>query len=207
MDLNFSYFRLTGRDGHWSGLAKKLHNANIESRINEQGRLYGIWAPMFGFSYNQLALMAVSKSASNEYAEGIRKHLLSVDGVQAVVLRSLEPTARPKSDDPPTKPGMYVNRWMRFNTSDIDEVVEISNQAWGPWENAFDSEIQGLFREKDSSDGQTWLLLKTWYPNFAVWHETRSVEKAGDAGPKFRRRSELTQASEAHALELVILKP
>lgn len=203
MDLRFDYFRVSSRDRHWTGLAHRLQDPDIKNRLFEEGRLYGIWAPIFGFSYNQLVLMVSSSRGTDKNADNIRKHLLAVEKVENVILRSFEPTALPKNDEPPNKPGLYINRWMRFKNSDIDEVVDVSSRAWGPFESAFDAEVQGFFRETTSTDGQTWILLKTWYPHFSAWHESRSVEKAGDAGPKFKRRAELTQASEAQALQLV----
>ena len=95
---------------------------------------------------------------------------------------------------------------MRFKDLDIEEVVAVSSQAWDAFEAAFDAKVQGFFRETTSNNGQTWILLKTWYPHFSAWHDSRSVEKAGDSGAKFRRRAELTQASMAQAMELVSLR-
>jgi len=207
MEMRFDYYRLTGSHRHWRGLAHKLRDIKFESRINEQGRLYGIWAPVFGLSYNQLVIMASSEQGTDKNAEELRKYFLELDGVEDVNFRSFEPTALPKNDEPITKPGLYINRWMRFRNSDIEEVVMVSSQAWDAFETAFDAKVQGFFRETSSTQGQTWILLKTWYPNFSAWHESRSVEKAGGSGVKFQRRAELTQASMAQAMELVTLRP
>jgi len=96
--------------------------------------------------------------------------------------------------------GIYVLRWFDVRNRDVDEIVRLSDEAWTPFEEGFDSEIRGLFAECDRSNDQGKMLLLTWYQNLSVWEASRQPSK--EAKDRFRRRHDLTIETIAIATRL-----
>ena len=85
----------------------------------------------------------------------------------------------------------------------VDELVQLSTQAWQTFEGAaeFDAEPMGLFRPPRDADGVVRMLLVTYYDGFASWQTSRAPDKS--ARENFARRHALTLASYATATRLI----
>ena len=97
------------------------------------------------------------------------------DQLELIEQVSLNPTVRPKEYAPRSKPGIYVFRWFEVEASKIDQVVALSDQAWGAFEGGFDTEIQGLFTVQPRFDRYA-MVLVTWYRNLTVWQDSREPD-------------------------------
>ena len=102
----------------------------------------------------------------------------------------LNPTVRPVEHTMLTKSGIYVFRWFDVKNRDVDEIVKLSDEAWVSFEEGFDSEVQGLFAERDRSHEQVKMLLLTWYRDLSVWEASRRPAK--EARERFLKRHDLT---------------
>jgi hypothetical protein len=96
-----------------------------------------------------------------------------------------------------------VFRFFDVETRHVEEIVELSRDAWTTFENtaAYASEPLGLFAPADPSADSGRMLLLTWYDGFRSWELSRTP--APEARANFLRRHELTQGTVAYATALV----
>jgi hypothetical protein len=113
-----------------------------------------------------------------------------------------EPTVRPDKRQPRDRPGLYVFRFFRVESRNVEEFVQLSSDAWTSFEHAdvYAAEPQGLFREKTDAPEHN-MLLVTWYDGLQSWETSRQPDPA--ARERFTRRRELTLNTEAIATMLV----
>jgi hypothetical protein len=100
------------------------------------------------------------------------------------------PTVRPLTHGARDREGLYVFRWFRVKSRDVDTIAQLSEQAWVSFEGGFDTEIQGLFAEQHRSQPECRMLLLTWYKDFSVWQNSRTPP--GPAMDRFVARHALT---------------
>jgi hypothetical protein len=150
-----------------------------------------LFAPQLGFASNEAAVLVrwpTGERGSTAAITGIR-------GVVASVCDPLAPTLRPLEGQGLRDGGIYVHRWFAVDGERLPEFVDISGQAWGSFEGAYDAEIFGLFAaaptEEDVTSGQRRLLLLTWYASHGVWEASR--EQAADPQSLFAKRHALTR--------------
>jgi len=122
-------------------------------------------------------------------------------GMQVIQTIVLSATVRPTVDEPRSRDGLYVFRWFRVNSSDVQHIAELSEQAWVTFEEGFDTQVQGLFASSDRHETECSMLLITWYKNFAVWEASRTPST--EAMSLFMRRHELTLEATPIATRLV----
>jgi hypothetical protein len=170
----------------------KIINAQILPEANQSGySLYGIFFGLFGLATNELYLVTV-RDDSGTSSDGIipLSKLVTKYNFSLQESYQLNPTVRPIDHTRRTKGGIYVFRWFDVNNRDVDEIVKLSDEAWIPFEEDFDSEVQGLFAERDRSNKQGKMLLLTRYRDLSVWEASRRPSK--EAKERFLRRHDLT---------------
>ncbi len=124
------------------------------------------------------------------------------DQIELLEQVRLDPTVRPKEYAPRSKPGIYVFRWFEVDEDKVDEVVSISDQAWGSFEGGFDTEIQGLFTLQPKFD-RYGMVLVTWYRNLTVWQDSREPDP--EAKQLFVRRQALLDSARPIATRLEVV--
>ena len=129
----------------------KIINNRILSKAGESGySLYGIFFGLFGLATNELYLIAM-KEDSNPPVAGTTplSELLSKHNLIIQENFQFSPTVRPIEHTRRTRAGIYVFRWFTIYNRDVDQIVKLSDEAWVTFEGGFESEVQGLFAERD----------------------------------------------------------
>jgi len=182
----------------------KTINTQILSEAKQSGySLYGLFFGLFGLASNELYLVAVRED-NGPFLDGFTplSKLAARHNFSLQESYQLNPTVRPVEHTMRTKDGLYVFRWFDVNNRDVNEIVKLSDEAWIPFEEGFDSEIQGLFAEGDRSHEQGKMLLLTWYRDLSVWEASRRPSK--EAKERFLRRHDLTIETIAIATRLFV---
>ena len=188
----YEFIRIKDRNSNGILNMVNTFNNRILSEAEQSGySLYGLFFGLLGLPSNELYLAAVRED-NKLFSDGttpltglVESHKLSLQECY-----QLCPTVRPIEHTMRSREGIYVFRWFDVLNRDVDEIVKLSDEAWSPFEEGFDSEIQGLFAESDRSHEQGKMLLLTWYRNFSVWEASRRPAK--EARERFRRRHDLT---------------
>jgi hypothetical protein len=148
-------------------------------------------------SNNLEAIKAIGADIAPALAErdiGDKEHSITAQIESATLAPldsiSLVPTVRPTEHTPRTRPGIYVFRWFDVYNKDIEEIAALSNEAWNTFEGGFDTEVQGLFCEEDTSTEKGKMLLITQYTDLSVWEASRNP--APEARENFLKRARLT---------------
>ena len=158
----------------------KLANGDITKQIQASGHgVFGIFASLFGLASNEIYLVTFGKTQTS---------LSFPDDVQLLSTHLFNPTLRPLDHQPRTRPGVYVFRWFSVLPDAVDEIIQLSYNAWPTFEGSFETEIQGLFVEATGQPSE--MLLITWYKNLSVWEESRHPPE--NARESFLRRHQLT---------------
>jgi hypothetical protein len=158
----------------------KLANDDITKQIQAAGHgVFGIFASLFGLASNEIYLVTFGKTQTS---------LSFPDDVQLLSTHLFNPTLRPLDHQPRTRPGVYVFRWFSVLPDAVDEIIQLSYNAWPTFEGSFETEVQGLFVEATGQPSE--MLLITWYKNLSVWEESRHPPK--NARESFLRRHQLT---------------
>jgi len=182
----------------------KTINTQILSEAKQSGySLYGLFFGLFGLASNELYLVAVRED-NGPFLDGFTplSKLAARHNFSLQESYQLNPTVRPVENTMRTKDGIYVFRWFDVHNRDVNEIVKLSDEAWIPFEEGFDSEIQGLFAEGDRSNEQGKMLLLTWYRDLSVWEASRRPSK--EAKERFLRRHDLTIETIAVATRLFV---
>ncbi|MDA0272733.1 MAG: hypothetical protein O3C68_05730 [Proteobacteria bacterium] len=154
-------------------------------------QMFGIFASLFGLAGNEIYLVTFGEN---------QLRLELTDEVQLLSNHLLNPTIRPASHEPTTRPGVYVFRWFRVSPDSVDEIVHLSGEAWPTLERSFETKIQGLFVEATEQPSE--MLLITWYKDLSVWEASRYPPS--DARDNFLRRHQLTLSAKPIATLLTL---
>jgi hypothetical protein len=131
-----------------------------------------VFAPELGWSYKQVALLI---ECGDEAAadDALLENLAVLAQVERSEAWRLVPTLRPRPGDTLTAGGMYVHRWFDVRSSDVDEFIDLTSEAWSAalGEN-FEARPFGLSRERTDQPVQR-LLLLTRYGSHADWEGSR----------------------------------
>jgi hypothetical protein len=189
-----SYELLKVKDLNSNGIQNmvKTINTRILPEAKASGlSLYGIFFGLFGLATNELYFMTM-KEEDGSYSNGISplSQLIQENNFILRETYQLSPTVRPTEHTRRTRDGIYVFRWFNIFNHDVDEIVKLSDEAWVPFEGGFESEVQGLFAERDRSQEQGWMLLLTWYRDLSVWEASRRPPE--EARERFLKRHKLT---------------
>ncbi len=171
---------------------------DLDSLIdNEDISLWGKFFGLFGLGSNEL--IVVTYGAVSD----VNERLNSLDSVDSVATLLLVPTARPTTDEQRTKEGLYVFRRFAVNHKDVEEIADLSKEAWKSFENTDEYQAipQALFCQGDRSQERGTMLLVTWYDGLNSWQTSRTPP--GNAGENFRRRGQITLSTTATATRLL----
>jgi hypothetical protein len=153
--------------------------------------LYGIFFGLFGLATNELYLMAMKEEGGPSMDPNTPpSRLVAANSLSLQESYQLTPTVRPTDHTMRTREGIYVFRWLTIHNRDVDEIVKLSDEAWIPFEGSFDSEVQGLFAERDRSPEQGKMLLLTWYRDLSIWEASRRPPE--EARERFMKRHQMT---------------
>jgi two-component system, NtrC family, sensor kinase len=163
-------------------LADQLEATTLPAIAREGGRKWMLANGLFGLWTNELILP---------------------EGASIIDSRELVATARPLTEEPPAKHGVYVHRLFGVDGKDVEHFVELSADAWNTFENTSDykAEPQGLFRMREHPEPGGQMLLVTWYDRLESWERSRTPPPEAEAN--FRQRAMLTKRSIAIATRLV----
>ena len=201
-----TYELLMVKDNKSNGILDMVRkiNTRILPEAEQAGySLYGLFFGLFGLASNELYLVAVrgnnltSEEKITPLASLVAGHDLSLQESY-----QLAPTVRPTEHTARSRAGIYVFRWFDVLNRDVDQIVKLSDEAWVPFEGGFESEVQGLFAEKDRRPEQGKMLLLTWYRDLTVWENSRKFPP--EAKERFLKRHDLTVETIAIATRLFI---
>ena len=189
----YSITKITAQNGNFQSMLPAIDQAIDRPNVFLWGRFYGL----FGLASNEL--IVVTYGDVNE----INAELNSHESIQNASSLLLLPTARPITDERRTKEGLYVFRTFDVDHKDVDEIAELSKNAWVYFETSreYSAEPQALFCQADRSKDQGIMLLVTWYDGLTSWQTSR--QPPGQAGENFRRRAQLTHRTQATATRLL----
>ncbi len=186
MSTVFYWRQLRGAQRSWQPLLEQLQatDAKVEP--------WGVWAGLFGVPSTDLFVMSAAEPKWRDATPA---------GVEVVAEDVFLATARPTTSVPLQRPGLHVFRYFEVDTKNIDEIVDLSVEAWTFFENSADysAEPQGLFRCANVDSGASRMLLVTWYDSMASWATSR--QPAPEATANFRRRQALTRGTVAYAMQ------
>jgi hypothetical protein len=195
MSAVYDYLTVTLGRGRaaWQAFAAQLNGAGAAGIAQGGGEIVGLFAPQLGFASNE-AVVLVRWPTGERGSTGA---LTETEGVVASTVDALTPTLRPREGQALRDGGIYVHRWFVVDAESIADFVDLSGRAWGGFENAYDTEIFGLFAAaataEDLASGQQRLLLLTWYASHEVWEASR--EQAADPESLFAKRHGLTRST------------
>ena len=199
-----TYELLRVKDTQSNGILNMIKTIN--TRILPEAKasgysLYGIFFGLFGLASNELYLIATREDIgpSSDGTTPLSK-LITENNFSLRESYLLTPTIRPTEHATRTKGGIYVFRWFDVYNRDVEEIVKLSDEAWVSFEGDFDSEVQGLFAERDRSREQGKMLLLTWYRDLSVWETSR--KPSPEARERFLKRHKLTIETMAIATRL-----
>lgn len=159
-------------------------------------KIWGAFSGLFGIGSNELVLVLHTEGAAPIRA-------VTKAGFEVVESHVLVPTVRPDKFEPLTRPGLYVFRFFDVAHEDVDEIAQLSSEAWTSFENtdACAAQPQGLFCQADRSGPRGVMVLLTWYDSLDSWQSSR--KPAPEATDNFSRRGALTRGTIAYATRLV----
>lgn len=192
----FSRLRSTQRD--FRGVYDRLR-ANAYASL-APASAWGCFGGLFGVGSNELIVVSYGAAA---HVAGVESALAALDDVASAETLLLEPTVRPTEDAPRSREGLYVFRFFDVLHKDVDEIAQLSFEAWKDFENSGDYSAvpQALFRQADVSAAAGKMLLCTWYDGLNSWQASRTPP--GGAGERFRRRHAMTRGTIAYATRLL----
>ncbi|MDY7099763.1 MAG: hypothetical protein S0880_01120 [Actinomycetota bacterium] len=184
--MTYHWLRIRADDRSWQAAWEELDTAALAP-------LWGAFRGLFGISTSEL-LVVSGTDDPEKMVEAIEDAGFGiVDGLP------MTPTARPREFAPVDEDGVYVFRFFDVASDVVDEVVELSTEAWTTFEDddAYEAEVQGLFREAEPEDEREVMMLVTRYADLASWETSRTPSPV--AMDLFRRRHELTAGAIAIA--------
>jgi hypothetical protein len=162
--------------------------------VLEDKSTIGVFTPQLGFASNEVAVLM--------HAQGT---LSRAPHIVTRTHETLAPTIRPQPGDALKSGGIYVHRWFTVDDPGLAEFIDISARAWPGFEGEFDVTIFGLFTaersEHDIAQGQTRLLLLTWYRDHGEWEASRRPTR--EPGGLFMKRHQLTRSTVGRSTLLV----
>lgn len=196
MTDSYCYYRVQAAGNSSQPLAEQLVADTLPAWRGQDVHCWGIWQGLFGLASNELLVMAAADGevSSSGWRSGLPADVTVVDEL------SLEPTARPAYLAELEREGLYVFRFFEVLPGDIDEIVELSREAWETFEETerYAARPEGLFRPRDTAGKDSVrMLLVTWYDGFDSWQLSRTP--APEARDNFRRRHALTLSTVAFA--------
>lgn len=174
-----------------------LHISEDNDSLLAPASRWGAFFGLFGLGSNEFFLVTTGNTSA------VDARLREVESIETVRSIELEPTARPTTETPVTREGLYVFRFFGVLNKDVERIAELSAEAWTHFEVAeeYQAEPQGLFCEVDRSKQHGLMLLVTWYDGLNSWQISRNPPP--EAAAHFRERATLTHFTKPFATRLL----
>src|SRR6056297_1690781 len=182
----YVHHRLLAAPRRWAAVADELNSEPRRQRLSQAGgALYGIWRSQIGRPRDELNAITVwpeGMGAPLEAAGGWCGGQGCVDGVVEAAQRVMRPTLRPLDATPPIRQGNYAFRYFETPSDHWGEFLKLCADAWPGFENAYDSQVIGLWAyETETRPGCRASLLLTRRPNLAMWERSKLPENEREA--------------------------
>lgn len=204
VDRVFHWARIAAPGRGFAALAKAIEAETLPLVEAAGGERWMLANGLFGL-WNHEVILVTTWPANVDPAPKVAASL----PVGASVVEEYEflPTARPETTEPPSRPGVYVHRLFGVDAANVDRFVELSQEAWKTFETAadYESQPQGLFRQRDHPKQGGLMLLVTWYDRLESWERSRTPPP--EAAANFQERARLTTRSVAYATRLIGTNP
>lgn len=174
MALNYIYHTVTTEPLQALKVAEQLRDSagQIEAA---GGILFGIWRSQIGRPRDELTVMTAWPNDDDTAATSA--HMIkSIHDVCDCESERLLPTLKPETTTPPRKQGIYAFRWFDVPTENWDTFLDLCAAAWPGWEEAYASDIIGLWRHEQSDHDSVRTLLLSRRPSLAMWERTKKPE-------------------------------
>jgi hypothetical protein len=172
----------------------------VLTRVAERGAtLYAVWtpvekpvdAPFAGLTTNQLVLMLAWSDTPVPRVEELDRDIKRLDAVTAIHSRLFDAIYLPSGLTVPTEHGFYVHREEKYSDADVQKAFRLSQEAWTTWEPNYGVKVVGLFRELNGEAGVNNLNRIAWYPDYAMWLNTRNFAQDPESARRFSERRQL----------------
>lgn len=167
------------------------------------GALYGLWRSQIGRPRDELTAVSVWPAAgAAEAAEALIRGANGVRSVQSLAMRA---TLRPLDPEAPRRQGNYAFRWFELAATHWDEFLTLCAEAWPGFEDAYDSQVIGLWRAVADEPGRVRALLLTRRPDLAMWERSKLPANAAEQAVRDRlsRRYDLCDDTWVHTTTLL----
>ena len=171
------------------------------------GRLFGLWKPLIGLSFNHVVAVVEWPSAD---APGTAAGMLLAGASGAKIVQNdlWIATLRPQPGAVARQePGFVTHRWYDIDADGLDRFLELSANTWANWEGTHDSQVQGLWRSQTiPGPGLIRMRLMAWYASMDVWERSRhwkGTKGAETANANLTQRYDMTRDSAVSILQAV----
>ena len=141
---------------------------------------------MFGLATNQVWVLSAWDSLAGIL--GYTQKIEGKSGYRITDQGNLTATVRPGRIAEINRDGIYVIRWIRIRSRDIDEYTGLCLETWPAFEEQSQARCYGVFRPLEEDEISTILML-TWYSTLNDWENSRQFDPSDL--PKWARRSEM----------------
>lgn len=195
----FHWAKISAPGRGFVALAKEIERRTMPAVEAAGGRRWMLANGLFGLWNHEVILVTVWPNGAVP-GSTVRGNLPA--GASAVEEYEFVATARPETDEPPSRAGLYVHRLFGVDAANVDRFVELSQEAWRTFETAadYESQPQGLFRQREHPERDGLMLLVTWYDRLESWERSRTPPP--EAAANFQERARLTKRSLAYATRL-----
>jgi len=206
--ITYVHHRLDCAPRQWKEVADAL-DRDVRRQIEARGGgLYGIWRSQIGRPRDELtAITTWTDSASA--TEGLAA-LSNVAGLRAHEVRTMRPTLRPTTAEPPTRQGDFAFRWFEMPDADWEEFLALSAKGWPDFEASYDSQVIGLWRITAGAANEATVtsLLLTRRPDLAMWERSKIPQGETEIAMRaaFSRRYDLCDSTVVYTTTLLTAK-
>lgn len=203
-DALFYWTRIEAPGRGFAALAKDLEAVTLPALERKGGRRWMLANGLFGL-WNYEVILVTTWPRDSDPSSNFAANL--PPGASIAEHHEFVATARPATDDPLAKPGIYVHRLFGVDAARVDRFVTLSEDAWRTFEAAGDyrAEPQGLFRQREHPGSGGLMLLVTWYDRLESWERSRTPPP--EAAANFRERAAVTTRSIAYPTRLIGTNP
>ena len=161
------------------------------------GRLFGVFASQIGLPRNQAIVLSVwpDAIAAAQHGDAV---LAGSDSVTIAERALWDATVRP-AEGAVIGPvgGIVTHRWFQVRDADVAQFLELSDTAWGNFEETEDTKVIGLWRNRQPQPGVTDLRRMTCDRALTAWDKSRCWSAnpnpaAAAAHARFRARYDIT---------------
>ena len=203
-DSLFHWARIASPGKNFVTLGREIEERTLPALDVLGGRRWVLANGLFGLWNHEVILVTTWPQDTNA-GPSVASNL--PDGASVVEAYDFVATVRPQSDESPTRPGIYVHRLFGVDAANVDRFVALSDTAWTTFEgaNEYDSQPQGLFRQREHPVTGGLMLLVTWYDRLESWERSRTPHP--EAAANFRERAMITHRSIAFPTRLLGTNP